>query len=59
MNRHEYAALARGTGAVTLGLLPFAALGYFGSWWLTGGLFAAGVGAAGVWLTRFPEGPRP
>lgn len=52
MNRHERAALARGAVAVTLGFVPFAALGYWVSWWLAGGLFAAGVVSAGWWFIR-------
>jgi hypothetical protein len=52
VNRHERAALARGAVAVTLGFVPFAALGYWVSWWLAGGLFAAGVVGAGWWVLR-------
>lgn len=55
MNRHERAALARGTVCVVLGFLPFAAVGYFAGWWLVDGLFAAGVVGAGVWWLRSPR----
>lgn len=54
MNRHEWAALARGTVYVVLGFVPFLAIGWLGSWWLAGVLLVAGVVGAGCWWLRSP-----
>jgi hypothetical protein len=52
VNRDELAALARGAVAVTLGALPFAAIGLWVSWWLAGGVLVASAAAAGWWALR-------
>lgn len=54
MNRGVLVALARGIGCVALGALPFAAIGYFGSWWIVGGLVAVGAAVAAVYWMRSP-----
>lgn len=59
MNRDEWTALARGTAAVIAGFTPFVIAGLCASWWLAGGLFALGVGAAVLDAARLPARWRP
>jgi hypothetical protein len=45
--------------AIAWGVVMFVVLGLAAGWWIAGGLFAAGVVGAWVWLTRIPWKARP
>ncbi len=57
MRGDEYDALCLCVGTLALAAVPFAALGWWVSWWLAGGLFSAGVAGAVWWISRWLDAP--
>lgn len=54
VNRHQWAALARGALSVLVGALILGAIGYWLGWWFVGAIAIAGIGYTCRWAVRLP-----
>lgn len=52
MTHDQLTAYARAAVTLTLGVLPFLAIGYWGSWPIAGAVYAVGAAAAWWFVTR-------